>query len=374
MTARKEPGDDFQPAAAPTKRGGVTEDEKGVRRDGYGRYMLPECTVGKARKQEVPFTRATTFAKSISDTYALSMWQQRMTAIGIAKRQDLRLAAATLHPTKDKDALNGVVEQAKEAAAAKSAARIGSAVHAFTEAADRGEELDAQEYAGHVDAYTERLTEFGLTIVPDMIERIVVWNKFSIAGTFDRVAYWQGRPIVLDLKTGRDLQSGGTRSLSNCVSTPTPTACGIRSSGVGSRCLMASGRTRLSSCTCRCSTVASQRRTSTKWTYCRPRSRASSAMTCATGARLGDWQRSWSHRRPASRVPTTPPGWPRVALTASCGHCGRRSVRLRSRTRLPARQARLGSWQDDLVSSTTNKRIRRLEKLVAELAYWASKQ
>jgi hypothetical protein len=208
MTARKEPGDDFQPAAAPTKRGGVTEDEKGVRRDGYGRYMLPECTVGKARKQEVPFTRATTFAKSISDTYALSMWQQRMTAIGIAKRQDLRLAAATLHPTKDKDALNGVVEQAKEAAAAKSAARIGSAVHAFTEAADRGEELDAQEYAGHVDAYTERLTEFGLTIVPDMIERIVVWNKFSIAGTFDRVAYWQGRPIVLDLKTGRDLQYG----------------------------------------------------------------------------------------------------------------------------------------------------------------------
>lgn len=188
-----------------------------VKRDRFGRYLLPECTVGPAPKKEVPFTRATTFAKSISDTFTLSAWSQRMVAKGISIRQDLRLAAATMDVKADKDALNAVCEQAKEAANAKSAARLGSAVHAFTEKVDATEPdshdretafRQAQEYEPNVRKYSATLAEFGITILPDMIERIVVWKRFSIAGTFDRLGLWQGQPIVLDLKTGRDLTYG----------------------------------------------------------------------------------------------------------------------------------------------------------------------
>jgi len=170
--------------------------------------MLPECVLGPARKKEVPYTRATTFAKSISDTYILSQWSQRMVAKGIATRQDLRMAAATLDVTTDRDQLNGVCEDAKEAATAKVAARLGSAIHAFTEQADRVGQVDAQEFQPHVNAYTEALTAFNLEVIPTMIERIVVCNKYSIAGTFDRIVMWDGRPTVFDLKTGKDLQYG----------------------------------------------------------------------------------------------------------------------------------------------------------------------
>ena len=195
----------------------AVKDDDGVKRDRFGRYLLPECNLGPAPKKEVPFTRATTFAKSISDTYALSAWSQRMVAKGLSGRdsQDLRLAAATLDVRADKDALNEIVEQAKERANARGPARLGSAVHAFTEmldgAAQGGAEFDtadAQEFAAHVDLYKETLDQHGIVPMPGMIERIVVWKRFSIAGTFDRLATWNGEPVVLDLKTGRDLQYG----------------------------------------------------------------------------------------------------------------------------------------------------------------------
>lgn len=179
-----------------------------VKRDNYGRYLLPECVIGPARKKELPFTRATTFAKSISDTFTLSQWSQRMVAKGIATRQDLRMAAATLDVTADRDQFNGICEDAKEAAAGKVAARLGSAIHAFTEQADRGEVVDAQEFTGHVDAYTATLSSFSIKVIPTMIERIVVCKQYSIAGKFDRIVMWGGRPVVLDLKTGKDLQYG----------------------------------------------------------------------------------------------------------------------------------------------------------------------
>lgn len=209
------------PAARP--RPGVHEqDAPEVKRDRFGRYLLPECNLGPAPRKEVPFTRATTFAKSISDTYTLSAWSQRMTAKGIAIRQDLRMAAATLDVKADKDALNDICEQAKEAANAKSAARLGSAMHAFTERLDRvglnpkGMTLDtqeaafaaAQEYEPNLRKYASTLRQYGIEVIPGMIERIVVWKRYSIAGTFDRLVKWNGRWVVLDLKTGRDLSYG----------------------------------------------------------------------------------------------------------------------------------------------------------------------
>ena len=47
-----------------------------------GRYKLPP--IPDSDSARTTFTRATTFAKSISDTYTLSLWQQRAVAVGLA--------------------------------------------------------------------------------------------------------------------------------------------------------------------------------------------------------------------------------------------------------------------------------------------------
>ena len=102
----------------------------------YGRYKLPDPATGKT----FAYTRVTTFAKAIRDTFALTQWELRMATKGLATRTDLMaLAAAT--PLDDKKTLNKIADDAKEAAAASAGARTGSALHKFGEAVDRGETI-----------------------------------------------------------------------------------------------------------------------------------------------------------------------------------------------------------------------------------------
>jgi len=203
---------------------GTEYDDNVVARDRYGRYLLPDYTKTNAKKPKA-FTRATTFAKSISDTYTLSQWAQRMAIKGVTMRPDLYAAVAATD-IDDRDALNGFAETAKEVAGAKNAANLGTALHAFTEQHDRGEapnvpppwDRDLQAYSALIDANH-------FEIVPEYIERIVIETTFEIAGTFDRIVrvtedtdvvmpdgtmlkLLEGELVVLDLKTGRDLSYG----------------------------------------------------------------------------------------------------------------------------------------------------------------------
>lgn len=187
-----------------------TQQDGDAKRDRYGRYLIPHPETGK----ETPWTRATTFAKSISDTYVLSQWSQRMVAKGIAMRQDLRsLAAAT--PLTDRDKLNKIAEDAKTFAGAKESANLGTAMHAFTEAVDRGDNqflasLSETEIAD-LKAYSVALAEAGIEVIPEYIEKTVVWTEYGVAGTFDRIVRMpNGELRIADLKTGRDLSYGWT--------------------------------------------------------------------------------------------------------------------------------------------------------------------
>ena len=83
----------------------MQEDPVKVERDGWGRYKLPHPASG--RKQA--WTRATTFAKSISDTFALSQWSQRMALKGAALRPDLVSLAHSLDVKADREQLNKLV-------------------------------------------------------------------------------------------------------------------------------------------------------------------------------------------------------------------------------------------------------------------------
>lgn len=176
--------------------------EQKVERDGWGRYRLIHPTTGKKQAWQ----RCTTFAKMLEDTFGLGVWQQRMVAKGLALRPDLLDIVTTLEVKRDAERLNQILEQAKDAAGQKVAANQGTVCHKHTEDVDRGElTLDQvpPRYRADVTAYTETLRRAGITIVPQMIERITVVPDLSVGGTLDRVVRARnGKYYVLDVKTG----------------------------------------------------------------------------------------------------------------------------------------------------------------------------
>lgn len=189
-------------SAAPTAK-----QDNEPKRDRWGRYLLPNPVTGKRQA----WTRATTMAKSISDTFALSQWSQRMVAKGFALRPDLIALASTLDVKSDKDRLNSIVEQAKDAAGQKVSANLGTAVHSFTEAVDAGASLDSvpAPHRPDVAAYLAAMKEAGLVSIPHLIERITVVQQFDTAGTFDRINRTaDGDHVIGDVKTGRTLEYG----------------------------------------------------------------------------------------------------------------------------------------------------------------------
>lgn len=196
-----------------------------VPRDRWGRYLLPHPDTGHTQ----PWTRATTLAGSVADTFALSMWSQRMVAKGLTMRDDLYALASTFDVAADKDDMNTVCDQAKSAAGDKVAANLGTAMHSFTARIDQGEKPNIPpKLRADVEAYSAVLRVIGLEIVPNMIERrtCITALKEDVAGTFDRVyrvmrdleikVPWSkvriqlkaGEYVIGDLKTGRDLSYG----------------------------------------------------------------------------------------------------------------------------------------------------------------------
>lgn len=187
-----------------------------------GRYKLPDPD--NSRK-DTKFTRATTFAKTIADTYRLSLWQQRMAIKGVTMDAGLYAATAST-PLEDRKKLDELVEQAKTAAGAKTRATLGTAVHTFSDQIDSGKialEQVPEPWRPDLIAYRRAMEEAGLEVV--MAERTVLCRTYDIAGTFDRVVRCardleitmpdgtkvvlvKGTLAILDLKTGRDLEYG----------------------------------------------------------------------------------------------------------------------------------------------------------------------
>lgn len=177
-------------------------------RDRWQRYLI----LGQ------PHTRTTTFVKSASSTFTLNQWQQRMTVKGLTLRPDLLALAHGLDVKADKQQLNSIAEQAKEAAGQKVAANLGSAYHAFSERLDAGLiTLDDIPliYRHRLAQYQDVIRRAGLATRPEWIERTTavradqVSAALPVAGMLDRI--WQlpnGELVIGDLKTGSDLSYG----------------------------------------------------------------------------------------------------------------------------------------------------------------------
>lgn len=218
-------------AAAQFLAGGSgAHGEVETKRDRFGRYLIPHPDTGK----ETAWTRSTTFAKSISDTYALSQWGLRMALLGATVRPDIVQRAHGKHVKVDKQLLDELTADLKNAAGDKVAANLGTSMHSFTEMADRAwhspggprSVLDQipPDCQGMVATYIRLLEETGLEPVPHLIEFTTVVKQYGVAGTSDNcykvtkplklkigraeVQLNPGEYVIGDKKTGKDLDYG----------------------------------------------------------------------------------------------------------------------------------------------------------------------
>lgn len=186
-----------------------------VKRDRYGRYLLPDPTTGKERA----WTRATTVARTISDEYNLNLWKLRMAVKGLALRPDLIASAAAADPETDKNTLNEIAEKAMERAGSDTGRNLGTALHAFAHRLNKGEALAGlgvpQPLVADLEAYQAALKAHALGVRPELCERIVVHPELGVAGTFDNIVTQPAGPThskpfsVFDLKTAKDVSYGG---------------------------------------------------------------------------------------------------------------------------------------------------------------------
>jgi hypothetical protein len=184
-------------------------------RDGRGRYRIPDPVTGEART----WVRATTWAKTVSDVFALHGWEKRMVALGLAQRQDLLLrVAAVADPdsTPGKNQLDRLVEQAREHAKADARANLGTALHAFTEAIDLGRPLPQIPPPFDRDIAAYRAAMAAVEVSRNYVEKVCVVRELGVAGTMDRVVRFKHGPkgsplpLIADLKSAADLKYSWT--------------------------------------------------------------------------------------------------------------------------------------------------------------------
>lgn len=176
-------------------------------RNQWGQYLIPDPETGEDRA----CVRATTWCKTLAETFALEQWGLRQVLVGVAKREDLLTLVQSIRDPDSEDAkktLNGIASKAKEAAGVSMRSNLGTALHAFAEQQDMG--LDPQvpqKYQPDLAAYHQAKADHGIIVHPHLMERVIVNWELGVAGTFDRLVSWGERPglYVGDLKTGRTM-------------------------------------------------------------------------------------------------------------------------------------------------------------------------
>jgi len=169
-------------------------------KDRWGRYKI-ERPDGKT----VGYTRVTTIAKTLSDTASLADWKVRMALSGVVQRPDLLAQASTA--LDDRNKLNKIANDCIEAAGAYSRANLGTALHSITQLLDLGQKPQVlpglQE---DVDTYRIACQAYGIEMVKDYIEVLLINDDLEYAGTADRIVRtMSGELVIFDLKTGTSL-------------------------------------------------------------------------------------------------------------------------------------------------------------------------
>lgn len=170
-----------------------------------GRYVLPHPATGV----RTSWQRVSNKIKLAEDTYHLELWKQRSVVVGMATDSYLVDEAKGLHVKDDKAQLNNIVERAMDGAGAYAMSNEGTRLHKSAEIADFGGGSLAgvpERHRTKIALYLGALGEYGLTVVPDMIERVTASARWNVAGKFDRICSWRHYGnVITDLKTGDEL-------------------------------------------------------------------------------------------------------------------------------------------------------------------------
>lgn len=189
---------------------GWLEPSTDIPRDRWKRPLVVPPEGG----QPIGYTRSSTLAGTLDDTYNLQSYKMRQVARGLSLRPDLQLRVASLGPEPDrytqtvehkrwKAALNEICEAADEAAGGSVKSGLGTALHAYTDRIDKGLDLGIvpETYKPHLNAYVDATRD--LTAVH--IERFLVCDELQTAGTTDRVVRIDGygdQLFIADTKSG----------------------------------------------------------------------------------------------------------------------------------------------------------------------------
>lgn len=160
------------------------------------------------------WTRVTTFAKTLSDTSALSAWAERMLTKGLATQPQLLRGAEAWDVSEHKGAFSKLINAAKDVAGIKDGAAAGTRMHDLTEAHDRGEDISVfstEEERRDVAAYQQALDAGEITVHSNFIELFVAVPEFKVCGKLDRI-YGLGslgaELVIGDVKTAKNVDYG----------------------------------------------------------------------------------------------------------------------------------------------------------------------
>lgn len=145
------------------------------------------------------YTRVTTMAETLSDSYGLARWQKGNVVKGLVLRPSLLNTARIV---KNPGELYEIVDIAEELGDEKQAAANGTFMHRLTEMVDHGYDLPdglPDNILAMVDAYVAEMARHHFTA--HETEEFVVQDTIQVAGTFDkRIDHFIG-----DVKTGQNL-------------------------------------------------------------------------------------------------------------------------------------------------------------------------
>jgi hypothetical protein len=145
----------------------------------------------------------TSVAKIPVDTFAIEQWDRRQVAIGFATDRNLIENVAV--DIDNRDALNNICEQAKQAASAHRAADRGTQMHRVLQLVllDQEHKLLTEQQRADAELLKRTLDRYRLTPYDYLTEQFVVWPDYTVAGRFDAVLETPDGSLVLtDLKSG----------------------------------------------------------------------------------------------------------------------------------------------------------------------------
>lgn len=184
-----------------------------IKYDRWGRYANLPAVPGVGVQ---PWTRVTTLAKTLEDTYFLDLWKQRQIVMGLAETPNLLdlVKGKRFDPTSKhgKDILNSIATQAMETAGSFSGADRGTEFHNVAEKIDSGGVVDVSDVdpamAEMIRAYSNLLIRAKIRPIPELMERIVCVPSLGVAGRLDRIVDDNGTLRIGDLKSQKTLDFG----------------------------------------------------------------------------------------------------------------------------------------------------------------------